>query len=415
MDRLSLCGTSFSSSRTTGGVPTSTPIPSINDWVSNSESYNVYPRNVDTPDEGSRQLVSDPANTSASPKGWVTNGSTYGNNVWAQNNPTGGTTWQNNYRPNAASGNVFDFPIDLTQDPSTYVDAAITQLFYTVNTMHDLSFLYGFDEAAGNFQDVNYSGQGVGGDGVIANAQDGSGTNNANFATPPDGQHGQMRMYVWTQTTPSRDGDFEQDIVAHEFTHGISNRLTGGPSNTDCLNGGEPGGMGEGWSDTVANLLRIKPGDTRSMDLIMGAYVNGAGIRFYPYSTSTSTNPETYSYLDQQSYQEVHAIGEVWAEVLYEVIWNLIDANGIAADLFSHDLTKGNSIALQIILDGMKLQPCNPTFISARDAIIQAEQNLTGGKNRCAVWQGFAKRGVGVNASFDGTTHTEDYSVPSGC
>ncbi|KAJ1935481.1 hypothetical protein FBU59_005372, partial [Linderina macrospora] len=105
----------------------------------------------------------------------------------------------------------------------------------------------------------------------------------------------------------------------------------------------------------------------------------------------------------------------VWAEILYEVIWNLIDANGMAADLFSHDLTKGNSIALQIILDGMKLQPCNPTFIDARDAIIQAEQNLTGGKNKCAIWNGFAKRGLGVNASSDSSSHTEDYSVPSDC
>ncbi|KAJ1941171.1 Extracellular metalloproteinase 4, partial [Linderina macrospora] len=69
-----------------------------------------------------------------------------------------------------------------------------------------------------------------------------------------------------------------------------------------------------------------------------------------------------------------------------------------------------------IILDGMKLQPCRPTFIQARNAIIQAEQNLTGGKNKCAIWKGFAKRGVGVNASGVSLgTHTEDYSVPAGC
>ncbi|KAI8321894.1 hypothetical protein GQ54DRAFT_275434 [Martensiomyces pterosporus] len=400
-----------------GHVNTDTgKVESINDWVSHSESYNVYPRNVDTPADGSRKVVANPANTKASPKGWVTKGSTYGNNVWAQNNPTGGDTWQNNHRPKAAAGNVFNYPLDLTKDPSAYVDAAITQLFYTVNIMHDLSFLYGFDEAAGNFQDVNYSGRGKGGDGVIANVQDGSGTDNANFATPPDGQRGQMRMYVWTQTNPKRDGDFEQDIVAHEFTHGISNRLTGGPSNTDCLNDGEPGGMGEGWSDTVANLLRITPNMTRKTDIIMGQYAYGKSIRNYPYSTSLTTNPETYSYLDRSDYQEVHSIGEVWATILYEVIWNLNDANGIAADLFSHDLTKGNSIALQIILDGMKLQPCNPMFIDARDAIIQAEKNLTGGKNKCAVWKGFAKRGLGPKASGgNGTNHVEDYSVPSGC
>ncbi|KAJ1963256.1 hypothetical protein GGI12_002162 [Dipsacomyces acuminosporus] len=389
-------------------------VVSINNWVSSAESYNVLPRTTNTPADGKRQKVADPADKKASPKGWVTKDTTVGNNVWAQDNPSGGETWENNHRPQGSSG-AFDFPLDLKQEPKEYIDAAITQLFYTVNTMHDLSYLYGFDEAAGNFQDTNYSGKGAGNDAVVAFAQDGSGTDNANFATPPDGQNGVMRMYIFTQTSPKRDGDFEQDIVAHEFTHGISNRLTGGPSNADCLNDGEAGGMGEGWSDTVANLLRIKSGDTRKTDIIMGEYSFGRGIRNYPYSTSTSTNPSTYSYLDKSDYQEVHAIGEVWAEILYEVIWNIIDANGIAADLFSHDLTKGNSIALQIILDGMKLQPCNPDFIAARDAILQAEQNLTAGKNKCAIWKGFAKRGLGANAKNNGSSHTEDKSVPSGC
>ncbi|KAI8326305.1 hypothetical protein GQ54DRAFT_336699 [Martensiomyces pterosporus] len=305
---------------------------SLNDWYANSESYYVYPRNVLSPEDGLRKLVVDPADKTASPQGWVTKGSTYGNNVWAQSNPTGGTTWQNNHRPSAAAGNVFNFAIDFTKSPPYYVDAAITQLFYTVNLMHDLSYIYGFDEAAGNFQDINYSGKGVGGDGVIASAQDGSGTDNANFATPPDGQRPRMRMYIWTETTPNRDGDLEQDIVAHEFTHGISNRLTGGPSNTDCLNSGEPGGMGEGWSDAVSYILRLNASDTHNTDFILGKYVYTKSIRTYPYSTSLATNPETYGYLDKPDYQEVHQIGEVWAEILYEVLWALIDKNGFASD-----------------------------------------------------------------------------------
>ncbi|KAJ1963128.1 hypothetical protein GGI12_002245, partial [Dipsacomyces acuminosporus] len=392
-------------------------VESINNWVSNSESYNVLPKNINDPLEGSRSIVSNPANAKASPKGWVTNGSTVGNNVWAQNNPTGGDTWKTNYRPKAATGNKFDYPLDLTKDPSSYTDAAITQLFYTVNTLHDLSYLYGFDEAAGNFQDVNYSGQGAGNDAVVAFAQDGSGTNNAKFGTPPDGQNGIMRMFTFTATNPNRDGDFEQDIVAHEFTHGISNRLTGGPANVNCLNTLEAGGMGEGWGDAFGNLLRIKSTDTRSKNIILGQYAAGSGIRSYPYSTSKTTNPSTYAYLNKSSYQEVHYIGEVWAEILYEVTWSLIDAHGIAADLFSRDLTKGNTLALQLILNGMKLQPCNPTFVTARNAIIQADVNLTGGKNKCALWKGFAKRGLGPKASgtSGNTNHKEDYTVPAGC
>ena len=64
---------------------------------------------------------------------------------------------------------------------------------------------------------------------------DGAGYNNANMATPPDGQNGKMRMYVWDGSSPHRDGDLEQGIIIHEYGHGISTRLTGGPGNSNCL------------------------------------------------------------------------------------------------------------------------------------------------------------------------------------
>lgn len=58
-----------------------------------------------------------------------------------------------------------------------------------------------------------------------------------------------MRMYVWNGAEPWRDGDLEAGIVIHEYAHGISTRLTGGPMNSGCLAWGESGGMGEGWGD----------------------------------------------------------------------------------------------------------------------------------------------------------------------
>ncbi|KAJ1721255.1 hypothetical protein LPJ61_006065, partial [Coemansia biformis] len=357
-------------------------VAALADWYARSESYYVFPRDVASPADGPRRLVADPASGAASPDGWSAAGMTAGNNAWAQSNPSGGSRWRHNHRARAQAGGVFNSTLDLQQAPEQYVDAAITQLFYTTNMMHDLAFAYGFDEAAGNFQEVNHSGLGVGGDAVIANAQDGSGTNNANFATPPDGQRPQMRMYVWTATQPARDGDLEQDIVAHEYTHGISNRLTGGPANSDCLVTGESGGMGEGWSDAVANLLRLRATDTAATQMVMGDYVAGKNIRTHPYATSLAVNPLTFGYLDRPDFQEVHAIGEVWAEMLYEVTWALIARNGFADDLMAHDVSKGNALALQLLLDGMKLQPCNPSFVDARDAILQAEARLTSGSNR---------------------------------
>ena len=92
----------------------------------------------------------------------------------------------------------------------------------------------------------------LGGDRVLADAQDASGTNNANFATPPDGTSGRMQMYRFTGPTIDRDGSLDAEIVLHELTHGTSNRLVG---NGAGLNWDPAGGMGEGWSDFYALSL----------------------------------------------------------------------------------------------------------------------------------------------------------------
>lgn len=68
--------------------------------------------------------------------------------------------------------------------------------------MHDVWYHYGFDDASGNFQFNNYGRGGSGSDEVMAEAQDGSGTNNANFATPPDGQNPRMQMYAGNEVVP---------------------------------------------------------------------------------------------------------------------------------------------------------------------------------------------------------------------
>jgi extracellular elastinolytic metalloproteinase len=106
-------------------------------------------------------------------------------------------------------------------------NAAIVNAFYIVNKLHDITYKYGFTEAGFNFQNTQVGEGGKGGDRVEISVQDNGGVNNANFATPPDGQSGQMRMYLWNITSPARDGALENDIVVHENTHGISNRMTG--------------------------------------------------------------------------------------------------------------------------------------------------------------------------------------------
>ena len=77
--------------------------------------------------------------------------------------------------------------------------------------------------------------------------------------TPPDGQNGRCRMYLWNTANPYRDGDLEAGIVIHELSHGLSTRLTGGPSNSGCLGWGESGGMGEGWGGELMSFRRSCP------------------------------------------------------------------------------------------------------------------------------------------------------------
>jgi extracellular elastinolytic metalloproteinase len=164
-----------------------------------------------------------------------------------------------NYRPDGGKDLKFDYSFDPKKDPKVNVDAAITNLFYVTNSLHDLFYHYGFDEAAGNFQEDNSDKGGKGGDAVAAHtlanydlASSPNTRNNAAFYPEPDGTRPRIAMFGFTATTPNRDGDFANDIISHEYGHGISNRLTGGPSTTTCLTHFEAAGMDEGWSDFYA-------------------------------------------------------------------------------------------------------------------------------------------------------------------
>ncbi len=366
------------------------------------EKYNVYPIPVESPNHGSRSIVTDPANTVASPYGWHdTNGAagaeytiTRGNNVWAQddangNNGTGAS-------PNGGAALEFDFSLNLNQAPSTYLDAATTNLFYWNNIMHDVWYQYGFNEASGNFQENNYGNGGVGSDSVNADAQDGSGSNNANFSTPPDGGNPRMQMFLWNGN-PQIDGDFDNVVIAHEYGHGISIRLVGGPS-TNGLGGSEQ--MGEGWSDWFGLMLTMKAGDAGTDSRGVGSYVigqgpNGGGIRPTPYSTDTSVNGTDYS--DVNTLAAPHGVGYGFATILWDLTWALVDQEGFDADLYNG--TGGNNIAMALVIEGLKNTANNPGYVSGRDGILQADQDLYGGQYNCLIWTVFSARGVGLGAN----------------
>ena len=516
-------------------------------------SYRVYPLPVESANFGARSVETDPwlkagTGNNATTLGWHFDNSTSyditrGNNVWAQEDLAGtnATTGITDNSSTAIPALTFDKALDPTMNPSanTNLRAAIDNVFYWNNIMHDVSYQYGFDEAAGNFQTSNMGRGGIGNDYVHAFAEDGAGINNANFATPPDGQNPTMRMYQFNYSvTPSfhvnapaavandyaivegainfvsqlgntgpktgnivqvsnitgcttianaasingniamidrgggcnftvkiknaqnagaiavvmvnnvatapismggtdatitipavmisqadgttlkanltglngtlsssglyKDGALDNGVISHEYTHGISNRLTGGPANAGCLVNAEQ--MGEGWSDYVALMMTTNWSTATASDGAnarpIGTYAysqtaTGSGLRMHPYSTNLGTDPWTYGMMAGTD-GEVHTLGEIWCSTIWDMTWNIIQLEGIDADIYRG--TKGNNIALQLVIEAMKYQPCSPGFLDGRNAILKADSVLYNYAHKCAIWNAFARRGMGKSA-----------------
>lgn len=353
---------------------------------------------TEAPDKGARQLLSFVGDTTINTAaGWMGASTvTTGNNVEAYLDTDANNAPDNNNTAGLSVGHAsaanqdFTFPFSTAVDPRTQQAAVVTNLFYYNNFIHDFSYRLGFTESARNFQTNNYGRGGLGNDSVRAEAQDGSGTNNANFATPPDGQRPRMQQYLFTTPNPDRDSSMDGDVVFHEYGHGISNRLIGNGST--ALSGTQSGAMGEAWSDYWAITI--------NGDGAVGEYSTGNpnGIRRAPYTVPANTIHDSYADIGTGGFQ-VHRDGEVWAATLWDLRTQL-----------------GATITDNIVLNGMKFTPNRPSFLNARDGILQADQNLNGGANRCAIWTVFARHGMGVSAvGNDGTTHTAASDLPSDC
>ncbi len=419
--------------------------------------YNIFSLPVESPVYGTRSLKTglEIINATASPYGWHdTDASiptpdfnyTRGNNTYAfygaagtLNPPvapvciarTSGGTYVSGIVPCPTSLD-FNYTNDLSSSDATdFLEDAVTNLFAWNNICHDVSYLYGFNEAAGNFQQNNATGMGLGGDYVLARAQDAGGMNNASFSTPPEPSGGAapnpiMRMFLWnTHPSSAIDGDFDNAIISHEYAHGISFRLVGGASNVNCLNNFEQGG--EGWSDYFGLMMTMDDRNnngTLEENVLgegirsIGPYVlaqgaNGEGIRPAYYTTNMNCNTANcndYTYADVPNMTYPHGTGFVWCTMLWDMTWQLINEYGYEPDIYNTSSTAGNIRALKIVIEGMKMTPCSPSFPQMRDAIIAANNALYAGAGNDKIWEAFARRGLGVsataggNAAFDNPT-----------
>ena len=475
------------------------------------------------------------------------------------NNAHAFTDRDNNNYPDSetegGSGFNFSFPLPLDQEPIDYQDASATNLFYMVNVMHDFSYHYGFDEAAGNFQLVNQS-TGEGGDYVNAQTQfgaDGSNPdffNTASFNISSDGDAGRMRMSLWKRsadellnitapeyaverilvdrasfgnqigtipvsgqvvwvtddssqptlgcnpltngndiqgkialidrgtcdfstkalnaqnagaiavivcnyeddlvggmgfgahggqvTIPSvllkssdcqklniiineglevtlvepmltgtqrLDAGLDNFVIAHEYAHGISNRLVGGANRSGCLNfeviNGDRDGetLNEGWSDFFGLVMTHPFDKDGTLNRGVAPYLtrqalDSSGLRDFPYNINMSVNPLTYNDIVLQSVP--HGVGTVWASILWDMYWALVDKHGFDEDLYTG--SKGNNICIQLVMDALKLIPCEAGFVDGREAILAADRINNDGDNQQLIWEVFARRGVGYSA-----------------
>jgi hypothetical protein len=396
------------------------------------DSYEVFAIPKEYPDDGPRTLELDPALDGgiASPFGWHdTDGApgaeytiTRGNNAHAYTDVDNNNLPDPGSSPDGGPGLEFSFPLDLTASPTTYRPASVTNAFYWVNVIHDVLWQHGFDEPAGSFQENNYDRGGMGDDPVHVEVQNGGATNNANFSTLPDGSPGRMQLYVWTFTSPARDGALANLVTTWAYTNGVANRLVGGPSTVSCLTAQESGSMTIGWSDWMGLVLTADESETATTSRGVGTYLlgeppTGPGFRIAPYTTNMAVNFFTYG--DISGLQVPHGVGTVWGTMLWEVYWELVGIHGFNPDIYGDWTTGGNNLALQLVIDGMKLGPCTPGFVDGRDAILLADELLTGAANRCAIWEAFARRGLGFSAD-QGSAHsttdgTEAFDLPSDC
>ena len=492
-------------------------------------------------------------------------GVTAGNNVDAYADFSGGDGLDgSDFRATTTAPGTFDRSYNTSAEPSSATQrmASIAQLFYTINFLHDWFYDAGFDEASGNAQASNYGRGGLEGDALLGEAQDWSGTNNANMTTPADGAPPRMQMYIWNRpagtltvsapapiagpylagtasfgpqvfsisgnliaaqdgfaptgdgcsalvnavagkvvlvdrstctfvtavlnaqaagaigvlvvdnfshTTPPgmggsgaltipvlsvtkatgdalkahlggvvtvslaratsvwRDGTLDNQIIAHEWGHYISNRLVGGGGG---LSNQQGGGMGEGWGDFHALLLTARAGDDFDGVYTAGSYATTNstrgtnayyfGVRRYPYSTDMTKNPLTFRHIqngvplpvgppvasgsDGVANSEVHRTGEVWCTMLWECYAALLNDSGRLT------FAEAQQRMREYLVAGYKMTPPAPTFTEARDAILAAAA-AGDPADLAAFWTAFARRGAGTGAISPDRSSTSNSGV----
>ncbi len=319
----------------------------------------------------------------------------------------------------------------------TNMRMASAQLYYSLNTFHDHleAAPIGFTEAAGNFQLVNQSGQGLGGDPMGGVAELGAGFDhglpdgfawNAFFDGGRDGDPASVNMLMFpanlaNHIAPSSDSAIDASVVYHEYTHGLSTRLLVYADGSGALNFYDSYAVGEAWSDWYALDFLAGQGyltDTPAAgEIVTGYFIQGGQaqpVRSEPMDCPVgSVDPVCpggqtghlggYTLGDLGhviDLPEPHADGEIWSQTL----WDLRD-------------TIGQDRAEMLVTRAMEMSAPDPSFLEMRNSILLADRIAYHGGDRDEIWQVFAARGMGYFATESQTdvSAVEDFSLPPEC
>ena len=306
---------------------------------------------------------------STSPNDWVDVDCTIGNCVNAHLGDSG----------SAVQGIKQNESIIFNPPDATGDDQKVLNIFYYNCYMHDYYYMLGFREKDGCYQRDNFGKSTTTSYLIDARAYSGPVLATANLTFPTDGSGPIMHMGLVTST--NRHTAFDATVVFHEYTHGLTHRLVGGAMNSQALEAIQSSGMSEGWSDFFACTI--------TGSIVIGAWIinKPGGIRGFPYD---SNFPDNFGSLGKGRYTEMHNIGEIWCATLMEMSRKI-----------------GVLLAIQLVIDALKLTPANPSFLDGRDAILTAlDDKLAAGQltstehdqTKSGIWTAFAKFGMGPNA-----------------
>jgi len=366
---------------------------------------------------------------------WLTNNSGQAGSNFATPRPERDYdyAWTNQWNEQRCNPDVFTSP------ERNDIDAATANLFAMHNRMHDWSYFLGFNETNSNLQDFNFGKGGLENDPEHGNSQAGGivggppgyeSRDNANQVTPPDGSLPVTNMFLWQPIpagfySPCVDGDYDMSVIGHEYTHAISNRMVAGPDGR--LRGPQAGAMGESWSDLSA-IEYLQEFDFAPVGnenpFAVGPYVTGdpsAGIRNYGMNASPlNYSNVAYDFVGAQ----VHADGEIWSATNYDIrvaMNRRYDRAFPSKDTslqrqcadgeLEPDQCPGNRRWIQLVFDAWPMMSEEVSMVDARDALLAADMLRFGGANQALLWNVFASRGLGENASSN--TNADADPTPS--